>query len=698
MKASPPLTYAEAFGQAGVHNPVTFQVRLGHEIARCQRYRIPFSLLLIQLDGIEEAPNPALSAELQAVQEKVTEILGSTARTTDFIGIEGHRRLSLGTPHTSLDSAEALADRIRENLALSRVELPGSPENLLTCSIGVAQYHSNLGNILAEAAELFTQSETALSAAISQGGNRYTSWSQSPNRIEENLILVVAIDDSPEDLERLRLYMDEIPEWTIGYLPFQDVESARTQIAYTQPDLIFLNQDIGNFRGANVLTQMRESGVSCPVILTTTVRGEEVALEALRSGASDYLPKDSLSPKSLRRSMANCLEKHRLRREIEKHRTKLEKTNRDLLKRTDEIQSFYHTLSHELKTPLTASLEFLAIVLDGLAGPLTDDQREYLAIAKESCSQIWAHVNDLLDVTRLETGKLTVERKAASLEEVLRKSHFTLLPRAQEGRIALSLEVAGDLPDVFIDERRVTQVVTNLVTNALKFTPEGGNIAITASRSQTNPGWVEVSVTDTGRGIEKEHLDRIFERLYQTRESDTAVEGGLGLGLHLCRQVVRLHGGRIGVESAPGRGSKFTFTVPLFNRAVGPHVLVVDDEPGIVEVASEALRREGYEIATAGNGVEAIERIRERIPDVILLDLKMPVMNGPEALREIEKEWGNIPVLILTGYPDSDLVPDILDGHSPATLIAKPFYTDQLLSGVRDLLSARRANPSAEAA
>jgi two-component system sensor histidine kinase/response regulator len=226
------------------------------------------------------------------------------------------------------------------------------------------------------------------------------------------------------------------------------------------------------------------------------------------------------------------------------------------------MHSFYHMLSHELKTPLTAAREFVAIVLDGLVGPLTDEQREYLALAKDSCDQMTLGLNDLLDVTRLDTGKLHIVPRPTCFGAVVSRAIVSMAPVAQDKEILLQRIIASDLPEVFIDEKRITQVLTNLLSNALKFTSIGGEIVVKADHDPQRPAWVLVSVSDTGRGIAPEQLNCIFDRLYQVQSEDAGMAGGLGLGLHICQEVVRLHGGEIWVDSTLGKGSTFFFTIP----------------------------------------------------------------------------------------------------------------------------------------
>ncbi len=289
-----------------------------------------------------------------------------------------------------------------------------------------------------------------------------------------------------------------------------------------------------------------------------------IVAEAMRAGAADYLPKDLLSAKSLGSAVAHAVEKHQLRRAVEEQRRLLWRTNAELRRRNEEICTFYHMLSHELKTPLTAVREFVAIVIDGLAGPINDTQREYLGIAKESCDQMTLGLNDLLDVARLDTGKLHVEPSLTAIDTVVEQAVTMMLPMARSAAIDLSYQVESALPDMMMDARRIIQVLTNLIGNALKFTAAGGQVTVRATQLPPEQDGVLVAVHDTGRGIAPELRSRIFERLYQARKKDEVFEGGLGLGLYICREVVKLHRGEIWVESTLGQGSTFFFTLPPY--------------------------------------------------------------------------------------------------------------------------------------
>jgi PAS domain S-box-containing protein len=380
-------------------------------------------------------------------------------------------------------------------------------------------------------------------------------------------------------------------------------------------------------------------------------------------------------------------------RELEALAHKMELTNQALTRKHREQQDFYHTVSHELKTPLTSNREFISIILDGLAGPLTSEQREYLNLAREGCDQIKFCLNDLLDATRLETGKLDVTPAPTRAEELVRKALGSMEPAMQAKGITLRAEVQPGLPEMPLDERRINQVLLNLLSNALKFTPAGGTVVVRAGEDPRQPGWVQMAVSDTGRGIPPEHLTRIFERLYQVRESDTSTEGGLGLGLFIAREIVRLHGGSLWVESEVGRGSTFQFTLPQRWQRRRKTVLFVDDNGVTRELVSDVLEAAGFGVQAVASGQQALEWMRRDAADLAMVDLLMPGMPGPVLIGELRRGWGPLPIIVYTAYPESDLMRQAME-FSPLTLLAKQSPNEKLAATVRAILEPEAAGPA----
>ena len=254
------------------------------------------------------------------------------------------------------------------------------------------------------------------------------------------------------------------------------------------------------------------------------------------------------------------------RKQAEEGRKKLaeelEQIRQDQMRFKDEFLSH---VSHELRSPLTAIKQFTTILLGGLAGELNPEQREYQQIVLKNIRQLQAMIDDLLEVTRLETGKLTVEPERVSVVIAVTDTFNTLQGSARAKGVTLSYDLPPNLPSAHADATRLRQILIILLDNAIKFTPEGGAVAIQARVSQKDPRFLLLEVSDTGIGISPEMGQRIFERLYQVSERTDTSRKGLGLGLHICKELVTRHGGDIWAERRPDKGSVFSFTLPVFS-------------------------------------------------------------------------------------------------------------------------------------
>ena len=370
---------------------------------------------------------------------------------------------------------------------------------------------------------------------------------------------VVAVDDDQADLVLLEHHLSHFTDPVVHFQGFTDPEVALAELPGARPDVLLIDFSMRSSTGIEFLRRVRDAGVTAPAILLTGRGDEETVMRAIHAGFGDYLAKSVWSGRSLHRSITNVIEKHRLAERAKEYLARLEETNRHLEARNKEVSNFYHTLAHELRTPLTGAREFVTIVLDGLTGPVNDDQRDLLESAVSSCDQLRRCIDDLFDVSRLETGKLEVIKRPGRLHETVLRAVRCVLPKANERGIRLISEELTTLPELEMDEQRIEQVITNLVGNAVKFTESGGEVVVRLEVGET--GEQRVSVRDTGVGIASDELDLVFDRLYQT-EGNAAVRGGMGLGLHLCRELVRRHDGEISVESELGRGSTFAFWLP----------------------------------------------------------------------------------------------------------------------------------------
>lgn len=377
-------------------------------------------------------------------------------------------------------------------------------------------------------------------------------------RSEARLLL---IDDDPAYVFLCKRYLhaDEHFNHTVISAPsFTEAVSLCTEHEF---DCFIVDYCLPDKVGTDALIEFREmlGHAMPPAIIFTVDGGEEAAIDAVRSGAADFLAKRDVNQQSLRRAVRNAVQKGMLRRSLLYRVAELEEANEKLTKRNTEIQRFYHTVSHEVKTPLTAIQEFVSIVHDGLAGELGDEQKTILQYALQSCDQISKQFSDLLELSRFETGKMSVELVPSSLYGVLDHCVVAATPAALEKNITLNVTDDKTLPNVMMESNRIIQVVSNLLNNAIKFTNPGGSVSLCCDLVDSGSA-VKMSVKDTGMGIPEKHLGHIFDRLYQvTPGSDLRDTGGMGLGLSIASEIIDLHGGRIDVQSTEGQGSAFSF-------------------------------------------------------------------------------------------------------------------------------------------
>ena len=230
-------------------------------------------------------------------------------------------------------------------------------------------------------------------------------------------------------------------------------------------------------------------------------------------------------------------------------------------KELDEMKSnFVHHVSHELRSPLSAIKQQHSVILDGLTGELTDKQRELLSRAQDKIQGLLEMINDLLDVARIESGHGVQQQVPLDLADTLQHIVNLLEPKAEEQGLALELKLPEDLPLVQADERSMEEVFTNLISNAINYSPEGGTVAIAASKHME---FVEVQVSDTGVGIAAEELPKIFDKFYRVKHPQTRQVIGTGLGLSIVKGVIEAHRGSVEVESTPGVGTTFTVLLPI---------------------------------------------------------------------------------------------------------------------------------------
>jgi signal transduction histidine kinase/DNA-binding response OmpR family regulator len=344
---------------------------------------------------------------------------------------------------------------------------------------------------------------------------------------------------------------------------------------------------------------------------------------------------------------------------LQRNVSDLEASNRTLNAMNSELQQLDRmksdllaNVSHELRTPLTAIQGYAEAMDEGLLGEISSAQSEALTVVRRNGKRLMAMIEQLLSFSRLESGKVRIEPAAFDLAEVINQSANGV--RAARGPgFALAVDLDGRLPLVWGDPSRIAQVLDNLLTNAAKFSPPGSLVTVSARRRGED---VEVAVSDRGIGIARGDREKVFERFFQADASSTRKYGGMGLGLSIVREIVQAHGREITVVSELGRGSTFSFGLPVAaeqSRAaasVGRTLLLIDDDPAFVQMLAGYLARAGYKVHSAGTAREGAAMIGRLHPDLVVLDRLLPDGDGFDLLAELKRDEATraTPVLVLS--------------------------------------------------
>jgi signal transduction histidine kinase len=333
------------------------------------------------------------------------------------------------------------------------------------------------------------------------------------------------------------------------------MSEALVHLAKGGVDIVLLDMGLPDGHGLDTVRRAREVAPGVPVIVLTGLDDEALAAEAMKEGAQDYLIKGQIESRALPRALRHAIDRHRMQSET------------DLI-RTNQLQfkdNFLSHVSHELRSPLNAIYQFVTILLDKLVGDVTPEQREYLDIVFRNVKQLQAMIDDLLEVTRGQGGKLTIELQRTSIAEAVTDAVHTLQGAAAAKEIKLSARIADELPLVCADPTRVRQILIILLDNAIKFTPPNGTVTVRAHLLEKDSNLLVLQISDTGCGFNPDMSEQIFERLFQASDPAQAGRQGLGLGLYICKELVLRQGGRIWATSMPGKGATFSVTLPVFS-------------------------------------------------------------------------------------------------------------------------------------
>lgn len=372
-----------------------------------------------------------------------------------------------------------------------------------------------------------------------------------------------------------------------------------------------------------------------------------------------------------------------LEKRIEERTSKLTETNTALEKASRAKDEFLANMSHELRTPLNSILGLSESLLEQYIGSLNEKQSKAIQIIRDSGNHLLALINDILDLTKIESGNEYLDISTFDVTSICEASITFIKQLAHKKNLVIRTFIDPNLGSIQADARRLKQMLVNLLNNAVKFT-ERGSVELKVIRN-TESKTIQFSITDTGIGISENHLDKLFKPFIQLDSGLSREFEGTGLGLALVSRLAKMHGGSVSIESKPGKGSCFSFTIPLVEANTNPvespvsssnefeskknrnesfrknefdtnskKILIVEDNESNIMTLSVFLESYGYVYEVARSGLEALEKLQNVLPGLILMDLQMPVMDGLETIKQIRSnpkgEIANIPIIAISAH------------------------------------------------
>jgi len=526
--------------------------------------------------------------------------------------------------------------------------------------------------------------------------------------IEERNIIIIHLEDNALDAElTLEILHSAGLNCDIRRVyRFDEFQTLLQEYAeHKNFDMILADYNMPGFDGLTALRMTRQVDADLPFILLSGALGEELAVELLRSGATDYVLKNNMQ--RLAPVVSRAIEEHQVRLRERTSQTEIRQARDEAQKANAAKSRFLGRISHELRTPLNAIIGYTQLMQ---SDPMSDEQEHCAEQILKAGEYLLQLINEVLDITRIESGVIPMTIVPTSITPVIERAVDLIRPLAREAQVTISVDGGPCDLHALVDKDRLAQVLINLITNAVKYNRPGGNVYVECHEER--PSYIKLIVRDNGIGIPPSKMERLFtpfDRL--DLENDSSIPG-TGLGLTVSKALIENMGGVLGVVSSENEGSIFWLEVPMSlypnehepagtqqqaKEALPFHdgrhkVLIVEDNIATADFMERVFsRRSNYQISTARSLQETFDLLNTAVPDLVLVDLNLPDGDGENIISEMQNrpEWSAIPVVVLT----ADATPERrekLTGLGVRAYFTKPLKVNQLLEEINVLLQEDR--------